>query len=153
MKKDNISLLKALNLNTIFKMEHKAALKLLFENVSGEAKDERILSENNKIYCIIFNLIIVVLLAITLFTKTLNLNIIGAIIGITNYIGLIMMCKKNIIESNPNAFGFFFWSFFTLPICLFNVFNISILNVFIIIVLVIVLYIIANTVYKKNNNY
>ena len=84
-------------------------------------------------------------------------------IGIVSYVGLILMCKKNLIESNSDASTFFIWSFFTLPISIFNCIDdwinyysnsilILVVELAVTIVLTIVLYKIANLIYNNSIN-
>lgn len=152
MKKNKTSLFNALKLKSIFTMDFKNGLKELWKQSSEDAKDERILNENNKIYSIIFNLLVVSILLASILIDKISINLIIILISIINYIGLIITCKKNIVESNPCALNFFFWSFILMPIYLFNLSSFSIINFIIIIIAITILYTIANIIYKTNAN-
>lgn len=153
MKKDKVSLFRDLKLDAIFKSNFKEGIKLYMEKSSKEPTDERILIENNKIYYCIYSLLIIILFLVSIFSDKFNIVLnaykILIIIGIVSYMGLILMCKKDIIESNSSAFVFFIWSIGVTPVTLFNILPFSIINLFIAIILIIVLYNIANLVYKN----
>lgn len=127
-------------------------------------KDERIISENNKIMNITFNILVCILVLISIIMDTINIdinsNIIFISVGVVSYIGLILMCKNNSIEGNESAGIFFIWSIFTLPISIFNYIDdilykfvnkksFFIIEICISIILVVILYQIANGIYRK----
>lgn len=156
MEKKKISLIKDINKVSVFKTK---------DSEINIINDERITNESNKILATAFNTLICILVLGSIIADIINLkinfNIIFIVIGIVSYIGLILMCKKNIIESNPDAGAFFIWSMFTLPIsifnCLDNFFNkrsdllVIILELVVTIILIVFLYQIANVIYKKVN--
>lgn len=130
-------------------------------------RDERIVNENNKIMSDMFNLLICILVFGSIICDTINVkintHIIFIVIGTVSYIGLILMCKKNIIEGNEYSGTFFIWSFITLPLSIFNIIDNSyyknsenieivvIAELSITLILSIILYQIANAIYRKNN--
>lgn len=157
MKEEKLSLLKEIGKVKTFKSKDEK-IKII--------EDERIISENNKIMSIIYTILVGILLFGIIIFDTINVKINSSIImvaiGGVSYIGLILLCKKNAIEGNGGAVAFFIWSFFTLPVSIFNIVLdfifeseneiISMLVSFVGIVLtIVVLYQIANTIYKKNN--
>lgn len=156
MKKEKISLLR-----DVFKV-----YTLKKGSKTNIINDERVISENNKIMNVTFNILVCVLVLVLIITDTINVkinsNVIFACIGIVTYIGLILMCKKNAIEGNEYSVPFFLWSIFTLPITTFNsMFDILyriinndvfiLVDLFISIMIVVVLYNIANFIYKKSS--
>lgn len=158
MENKKVSLIKDIN---------KIQIKRNKDSKMEIIKDERIVNENNKIMTNMFELLICVLVFGSIICDTINIKInthlIFCVIGIVSYIGLILMCKKNIIERNESAGAFFIWSCITLPFSIFNIIDnsyyqnsdhieiIIIAELIITLILSILLYQIANTIYRKNN--
>jgi len=129
-------------------------------------KDERIIKETYEIfsmmYCTLFILLVIIEMTCDTFRININGRIISILINFLSYIGLILLCKRNVIEGNKMVFFFFIGGIFTLPCAIFNILddyiykNIeSILAIVVslggFISLSILLYQIANIVYKKNS--
>lgn len=130
-------------------------------------QDERIIKETYEIfsmmYCTLFILLVIIEMTCDTFRININGRIISILINFLSYIGLISLCKKNVIEGNKMVFFFFIGGIFTLPCAIFNILdnyiykNIESRPLGIIlalggqIFLTILLYQIANIVYKKNS--
>jgi len=146
MKKNKISLIRDVEKSTE-KMLDKEKQKNI---------DERIFKEKNEIVCAGMNILITFLVMILIIFEVLNIDInvhiVFIIIGIVEYVMLLIFCKKCLVKDNEMVFSAFIWSIVTLPLSVYNFLSLIDLNIFSLILPVIVVilqYQIANIIYKR----